>query len=63
MEIGDLVRLKEFPSWGICEITKVHMLGTEETYSVERYKTDGITLLSHVTRKQLTVIEETDENR
>ena len=61
MRVGDLVRLKEFPSWGICEITKVHILGTEETYSVERYKTDGITLLSHVTHSQMTAIEKKDE--
>ena len=63
MKVGELVRLKEFPSWGICEITKIHMRGTEETYSVERHKTEGITLHSHMTHNQLTVIEEKDENR
>ena len=63
MKVGDLVRLKELPSWGICEITKIHTHGTEETYRIERHKTDGITLLSHVTHNQLIVIEENDESR
>ena len=36
MKIGDLVKLKEFPSWGVCVITKVHVLGTEVAYSVQR---------------------------
>jgi hypothetical protein len=63
VKIGDLVKLKEFPSWGVCVITKVHVLGTEVAYSVQRHKVGGITLLSHVTPNQLTVIEEKDENR
>jgi hypothetical protein len=63
MKIGDLVKLKEFPSWGICEITKIHTQGTEETYSVERHKSEGITGLSHVSHKQLVLIEEANEDR
>ena len=63
MKVGDKVRLKEFPSWGVCEVTQVHIRGTEQTYRVERYGSPGITLLSHVTLNQLTAVEEKDGNR
>ena len=63
MKVGTLVTLKEFPSWGVCVITKIQTRGTEETYMVRREGTEGITLLTQVTRNQLSIIEENDENR
>ena len=63
MKVGDKVMLKEFPSWGICEITNAHVRGTEKTYTVERYDSPGITLLCHVTADRLTLIDEDDESR
>ena len=63
MNVGDKVLLKEFPSWGMCEITKVHVRGTEETYTVERCASKGITLLCHVTADRLTVVDQDNENR
>ena len=57
MKIGDLVKLKEFPSWGVCVITKTQIRGTEETYIVRREGTEGVTLLTQVARSQLCVVE------
>ena len=63
MKVGDKVVLKEFPSWGICEITKVHVRGTEETYGVQRCTSEGITLLCHLTAERLTLVDEDNESR
>ena len=63
MKVGEKVLLKEFPSWGICEITKAYERGTEETYTVERCDSKGITLLCHVTAEQLTLVKENNESR
>ena len=63
MRVDDKVQLKEFPSWGICEITKAHVRGTEETYTVERSDSKGITLLCHLTAERLTLVEENNESR
>jgi len=63
MKVGDKVLLKEFPSWGICEITKVHVRGTEETYVVQRCTSEGITLLCHLAAERLTLVDEDNESR
>ena len=63
MKVGDLVKLNEFLSWGVCVITKIHTQGTEDSYSVKRRDSEGITLLCNVTPKQLTVLEDSDESR